>query len=102
MSVLDDWKARKASLNVPTVGNGELFVRCGRGRKEQRRWWGGAPHDFVLAREWEDLAEAALTVEHAQFNPADLDGRMVGEAFLERVIRDPKVQAAGRWLCLER
>jgi hypothetical protein len=27
---------------------------------------------------------------------------MVGEAFLEHVIRDPKVLAAGEWLCLER
>jgi hypothetical protein len=27
---------------------------------------------------------------------------MIGEAFREVVIRDPKVQAAGAWLCRER
>jgi hypothetical protein len=100
MSDLDDWKAR----NVPfaTFGNGDRFIRCGLGRKGQRWSYGGAPHDSVLAREWEDLGEAALTTEHAQFHAADLDGLMVGQAFLERVIKDPKVQAAGQWLCLER
>jgi hypothetical protein len=44
----------------------------------------------------------SLAAEHAQFDAADLDGRMVGQAFLERAIRDPKVQATGKWLCLER
>jgi len=63
---------------------------------------GARPPDSVLASEWERLAEAALAAEHAQFTASDLDGRMVGEAFLEHVIRDPKVLAASEWLCLER
>jgi hypothetical protein len=102
MSDLENWKARQASLKVPTVGNGELFIRCGRGRKGQRWSWSGAPPDSVLASEWERRAEAALAAEHAQFTASDFDGRMVGEAFLEHVIRDPKVLAASEWLCLER
>jgi hypothetical protein len=80
----------------------EAGIRCGRGRKEQRWSWGGAPPDSVLASEWEGLAEAALAAEHTQFTASDLDGRMVGEAFFEHVIRDPKVLAASKWLSLER
>lgn len=102
MSDLDDWKARKVPFDIPILGNGDCFIRCGLGRKSRRWSSGGAPHDSVPAREWENLGEAALATEHAQFNAADLDGQMVGQAFLQRVIRDPKVQAAGKWLCLER
>jgi hypothetical protein len=102
MSDLDDWKARKVPFDVPVLGNGVRFIRCGLGRKGQQWSYGGVPRDCVIAREWEDLGEAALTAEYAQFNAADLAGRMVGQAFLEQVIRDSKVQAAGKWLCLER
>jgi hypothetical protein len=84
------------------IDDGDYFIRCGIGRKSRQLWRGGAPTDFVLAREWEKLREATLTTEHAKINARNLDGRTVGEAFLEYVIRDPKVQAAGKWLCLER
>lgn len=56
----------------------------------------------MLAEEWRLLREAALAANRAKFKAADLDGLMVGEAFQELVIKDPKVQAAGAWLYLER
>jgi hypothetical protein len=84
------------------MGNGDYFIRCGLGRKGRQWSQGLTPTDCVLASEWEKLREAAFTTEHAQYNTSDLAGRMVGEAFLERVIGDPRVQAAGQWLCLER
>jgi hypothetical protein len=84
------------------IGNGDYFIRCGVGRKSRQRSYGGAPTDCIPASEWEDLRDATRATEYAQFNATSLDGRIVGEAFLEWVIGDPKVQAAGKWLCLER
>jgi hypothetical protein len=89
-------------VHITMMPKGDYFIRCGFGRKERRWWHDGAPADFVLASTWEELREATLATDHARFDAADLDGRTVGAGFLEHVIRDPKVQAAGKWLCLER
>jgi hypothetical protein len=87
--------------NVPMTGNGDYFIRRGLGRKSRKLSHDGAPPDCVLASEWEDLRDATIAPKYAQFDATSLDGRIVGEALLDCVIGDPKVQAAGRWLCLE-
>jgi hypothetical protein len=102
MSELGDWRARKVPLGVPRVGSGVRYIRCGLGWKDQLWSYGGAPRDSVPARDWEASGEAALTAEHVHIDPADIHGRMVGQAFSERVLNDPKVQATGAWLCFER
>jgi hypothetical protein len=80
----------------------DYFIRCGLGRKSRQLSCGGTLVDCVPASEREDLRKATFATEYAQFNTTSLDGRIVGEGFLECVIGDPKVQAAGKWLCLER
>jgi hypothetical protein len=82
--------------------NGEYFIRCGFGRKSRQLSYGGPPPDSVPASEWMSLRDTALAIEHVTFNEADFDGRIVGKAFLEHVIWNPKIQAQGEWLCLER
>jgi hypothetical protein len=83
------------------IGNEDYFIHRGLGRKSRQRLYGGTSPDCVLASVWENLSDATLATGHTQFNATSLDGRIVGEAFLECVIGDPKVQAAGKWLCLE-
>ena len=98
MSDSDDWKV---PLMYRYLGTEFVsYAAASAGRAKMVVW--RRPTRSAIAREWEDLGEAALTAEHAQFNATDLAGRMVGQAFLEQVIRDLKVQAAGKWLCLER
>jgi len=56
-------------------------------------YWESHARGALLASDVEINLEATLRNRHAKFNPADLDGLMVGESFLKRVIRAPKVQA---------
>ena len=79
----------------------EYYIRCGVG-SISRRWVEGAPPDSVPASQWETLRNTALSTKHAQYAAADLDGQRLAESFMGCVIGDPKVQACGRWLCLER
>jgi hypothetical protein len=51
--------------------------------------------------EWERLSRAAHAAKHRALTAADLKGRRAGDAFIECVIRDPKVHACVAWLSLE-
>jgi hypothetical protein len=64
-------------------------------RKSRQLSCGGTLVDCVPANDWEDLRKSTFATEFAQINATSLDGRMVGGAFLECVIGDPKVQGAG-------
>jgi hypothetical protein len=59
------------------------------------------PRGAAPAEEWEELCETAHATAHLEIKPSDLDGCLLGEAFVKCVIKDPRVQAFGRWLCLE-
>jgi hypothetical protein len=50
---------------------------------------------------WEHLGGAAHAAQHRASTAADLKGHRVGDAFIECVIRDPKVHACVAWLSLE-
>jgi hypothetical protein len=56
---------------------------------------------FAEGGEWERLRRIAHTTQHRAFRGPDLNGRRVGDAFIQFVIRDPKVLACVEWLCLE-
>lgn len=99
----DAWNAALERVGLPVLGNGILYVRCGLGRNGLKWGYPGPPgSDSVPANKWRPLREEALATNHAEFDAGHLDGRTVGEAFLELVIKDPKVQACGAWLSLER
>ena len=101
MSEQDKFDAAVKRMGMPPMGHLELYVRPGLGSKGLY-WESRGRADAVPAETWRSLREAALATGHAKFDAADLDGLMIGEAFLEVVIRDPKVQASGAWLYLER
>jgi hypothetical protein len=79
----------------------DLYVRPGLGSKGLY-WDLGSTEGAIRAETRRTHRKAALATNHALFTAADLGGLMVGEAFLKLVIRDPKVQAAGAWLYLDR
>jgi hypothetical protein len=79
----------------------DLCVRPGLGSKGLY-WDLRSTEGAIGAETWRSHRKAALATSHAHFTAGDLGGLMVGEAFLKLVIRDPKVQAAGAWLYLER
>jgi hypothetical protein len=101
MSERDDFDDAVKRMGAPPMGHLELCVRPGLGSRSLY-WESFSRAGAVPAAKWKSLRDAALAREHAKFNAPDLDGSMVGEAFLNCVIRDPKVQATGAWLCLER
>lgn len=101
MSEPDNFDAAVKRMGVPPMGHQVLYVRPGLGSKGLY-WEARGREHAVPVETWRSLREAALATSHAKFDAADLDGSMVGKAFLALVIRDPQVQAAGAWLCLER
>jgi hypothetical protein len=58
--------------------------------------------DALPFDEWAKCFADFRAAQHRVFKPADLEGHKLSEAFLDFVIRDPKVQACGKWLCAER
>jgi hypothetical protein len=56
---------------------------------------------FAEAGEWERLRRIAHATEHRAFRGPDFNERRVGDAFIQFVIRDPKVLACVAWLSLE-
>jgi hypothetical protein len=88
---------------IPPVGNASEYVRRRPdGRVEPIHLLGiSAKPGEAPADEWKKLHEAAHAARLRKLKAADLERRKVGEAFVEYVIGDPKVQACGRWLCLE-
>jgi hypothetical protein len=101
MSEPDNFDAAVKRMGVPPMGHQVIYVRPGLGSKGLY-WEARGREHAVPVETWRSLREAALATSHAKFDAADLDGSMVGKAFLALVIRDPQVQAAGAWLCLER
>lgn len=83
------------------MSEGDWYIQCGRGRKG-RQWAWAATENLVLQSVWESGREAALATKHDQLDAAALNGSGLGQAFLQCVIEDPRVQAIGRWLYLER
>jgi hypothetical protein len=90
----------------------QVTIRCIHpftGRKPGQEWVASGPFaaswiasgHAVRADEWAARRSAALVTAHLKLEAGDHDGRMAGEAFVDVVINDPKVQACGEWLCLE-
>jgi hypothetical protein len=89
-----------------------VFRRAADGRIE-KHWLSGPPprgcleddfSNFVSYAEWGDwsqLANTAHAAQHHALAAADLEGRRVGDAFIEFVIRDPRARACVEWLSLE-
>jgi hypothetical protein len=91
----------------------QVTIRCVRpftGRKPGQEWVASGPFaaswiasgHAVRADVWAARRQAALAAKHLGLDAADHDGEMAGEALLKVIIRDPKVQACGEWLYLER
>jgi hypothetical protein len=59
------------------------------------------PRGAAPADQWEQRYEAAHAATHDAITASDLDGCMLGDAFMKCVIHNSKVQACGEWLCLE-
>jgi hypothetical protein len=79
----------------------DICVRSGRGSRGL--YYAQTGQEGVLrAKEWQSLRDGALDASRLVVNPVDLDGRMLGNAFVQHVLRAPSVQAAGHWLRLER
>jgi hypothetical protein len=57
------------------------------------------PRGAVQAKRWKLVSTVAHSTQHAEIIPADLGGMRIGDAFVKTVIKDPKVQAHGEWLC---
>lgn len=56
---------------------------------------------YALADEWEKARRIADQTPASMPAIGDLAGRKIREAFVDCVVREPKVQAHGRWLRLE-
>jgi hypothetical protein len=93
----------RIARTVPILGNGLRFICRGSDGIAQEHWSYGTapPRGAAPADEWERLCDAAHTAKHAEVNANYLESRMIGEAFVDSVIGDPKVQACGEWLCSE-
>jgi hypothetical protein len=57
------------------------------------------PRDAVQAKRWKLVSTLARSTQHAEIIATNLDGMRIGDAFVKTVIKDPKVQAHGEWLC---
>ncbi len=87
-------------LGPAPMGHMVLCIQPGRGL--QGLSWQILPKPgLLLALEWLEFRLAALATNHASLNASDLDGQMIGAAFLDYVINDPKVRACCAWLCYE-
>jgi len=95
-----EWKAACEKLGTRLFGNGVLVIVPGLGLNGLDWAYDFRPN-LLSAERWMELGRNALATNHCELNAADLSGKSIGEAFLEFVIRDPKVQAYGQWLCFE-
>jgi hypothetical protein len=100
MSFQDDWPDdwRDAAREAEAA---RYYHRGPDGRAAERIFLNKPPRGAAPAAQWERLCEVAHSTKHADIEADRLDGLMIGAAFIKHVIKDPKVQACGAWLCLE-
>ncbi len=101
---------------VVPIGALRLFMFRRKDGHVEQCWLTYTPRDFQDRRlgdyhanyvscaewdKWERLGQVASATQNRQLKAADLEGRNVGDAFVEYVIRDPKVRANVEWLASE-
>jgi hypothetical protein len=96
------WR-RTLSATTPPVGNSGRYVCRGPDGIAREHYLIGVrvPRGAAPADQWEQHCEAAHAATHDAITASDLDGCMLGDAFMNCVIYDSKVRACGEWLCLE-